>query len=117
MPRRISSSSQSSARRTGSRSSGDDAFVDEGEESARQRAVRRDTRVGTVAFDRVPRRHQRNSQINFFTIGEVGERLRVATRTVRRWIENGDLIVHRIGGVVRIAESDLSAFLALHREG
>jgi hypothetical protein len=25
--------------------------------------------------------------------------------------------VHRVGGVVRIAEGDLRAFLALHREG
>lgn len=37
------------------------------------------------------------------------------TRTVRRWIEAGDLVVHRVGGVVRIAEGDLRAFLALHR--
>ena len=53
----------------------------------------------------------------FFTIIEVAERLHVASRTVRRWIEAGDLIVHRIGGVVRIGERDLRAFLALHREG
>ena len=38
-------------------------------------------------------------------------------RTIRRWIANGDLIVHRVDGVVRIAESDLRTFLALHREG
>jgi hypothetical protein len=25
--------------------------------------------------------------------------------------------VHRVGGIVRIAEADLRAFLALHREG
>jgi excisionase family DNA binding protein len=47
----------------------------------------------------------------------VAERLHVATRTVRRWIAADDLVVHRIGGVVRIAERDLRAFLALHREG
>jgi excisionase family DNA binding protein len=62
------------------------------------------------------RRHREN-EIRFFTIAEVAERLRVATRTVRRWIESGHLVAHRIGGVVRIAESDLRAFLALYREG
>jgi hypothetical protein len=29
----------------------------------------------------------------------------------------GDLVVHRVGGVVRVSEGDLRAFLALHREG
>jgi excisionase family DNA binding protein len=62
------------------------------------------------------RRHCDN-QIKFFTITEVADRLGVATRTVRRWIKAGELVVHRIGGVVRIAESDLRAFLALHRDG
>ncbi len=33
------------------------------------------------------------------------------------WIANGDLVVHRVGGVVRVAEGDLRAFLALYREG
>ena len=61
------------------------------------------------------RRH--GDRIRFFTIAEVAERLQVAPRTVRRWIQAGDLVVHRVGGVVRIAELDLRAFLALHREG
>ena len=60
------------------------------------------------------RRHQ-GDQIKFFTTTEVAERLGVATRTVRRWIKSGDLVVHRFGGVVRIAEGDLRAFLAAHR--
>jgi excisionase family DNA binding protein len=52
----------------------------------------------------------------FNSITTVAEALDVSPRTVRRWIENGDLVVHRVGGVVRIAEADLRAFLALHRE-
>jgi len=56
-------------------------------------------------------------QVKFFTIAEVAERLHVCTRTVRRWIERGDLIAHRWPGVVRISEADFRAFLALHREG
>jgi excisionase family DNA binding protein len=75
----------------------------------------RDTEA--AVFDRVRGRRQRDNQIRFFAISEVAERLHVSARTVRRWIEAGDLVAHRIGGVVRIAEGDLRAFLALHREG
>ena len=52
----------------------------------------------------------------FFTIKAVAELLDVAQRTVRRWIASGQLVAHRIGGVVRIAESDLQTFLATHRD-
>jgi excisionase family DNA binding protein len=54
--------------------------------------------------------------MKFFTFSEVAEHLSVAVRTIRRWIKTGDLVVHRVGGVVRIAEADLEAFLALHRD-
>jgi excisionase family DNA binding protein len=57
----------------------------------------------------------RREGIKFFTIPEVAECLNVSTRTVRRWIKRGELIAHRLGGVVRIAESDLRAFLARYR--
>jgi len=53
--------------------------------------------------------------LRFFTIAEVAERLGVSERTVRRWIRRGDLVAHRIGAVVRVAERDLDAFLARHR--
>jgi excisionase family DNA binding protein len=55
--------------------------------------------------------------LKFFTIPEVAESLSVCTRTVRRWIDNGELVAHRLGAAVRISESDLRAFLALHRDG
>jgi excisionase family DNA binding protein len=51
----------------------------------------------------------------FYAIKTVAEACEVSTRTVRRWIATGDLIVHRVNGVVRIGESDLRAFLAVHR--
>jgi excisionase family DNA binding protein len=70
-----------------------------------------------AAFGHVRSRGHRGNQIKFFTIAEVAERLNVATRTVRRWIKADDLVVHRFGGVIRIAEGDLRVFLALHREG
>jgi excisionase family DNA binding protein len=70
-----------------------------------------------AAREHVRGRRHRDDQIKFFTIAEVAERLNVATRTVRRWIKAGDLVVYRLGNVVRIAESDLRAFLTFHREG
>ena len=70
-----------------------------------------------AAFGHVRNRRHRDNQIKFFTIVEVAEVLHVAPRTVRRWVKAGDLIVHRVGGVVRIAEGDLRVFLARHREG
>jgi excisionase family DNA binding protein len=47
----------------------------------------------------------------------VAECLNVSARTIRRWIATGALAAHRFNGVVRIAERDLLAFLAVHREG
>jgi excisionase family DNA binding protein len=62
-------------------------------------------------------RGRQGEPIKFFTIADVAESVEVTTRTVRRWIASGDLVAHRFRGVVRIAEGDLRAFLALHREG
>jgi excisionase family DNA binding protein len=71
------------------------------------------------AFTRSGFRDRRypHGHIHFFTIAEVAESLSVSTRTVRIWINAGDLVVHRVNTIVRIAEPDLRAFLALHREG
>jgi excisionase family DNA binding protein len=51
----------------------------------------------------------------FFTVKQVAEALAVSTRTVRRWIESGEVVAHHLGGAVRVAETDLKAFLAAHR--
>ena len=53
--------------------------------------------------------------IRFFTVAEVADAVEVSVRTVRRWIKSGDLVAHHFGTAVRIAESDLKAFLAQHR--
>jgi excisionase family DNA binding protein len=58
---------------------------------------------------------RRADQTTFSTIAEVADRLAVHPRTVRRWIERLELVVHRMGGVVRVAEDDLQAFLIAHR--
>ena len=52
----------------------------------------------------------------FYSISEVAEMVGVVTRTVRRWIEDRLLVAHRIGRVLRIAETDLQTFLAAHRD-
>ena len=70
-----------------------------------------------TALTRVRRRGHPDDRFEFSTIAEVAERIHVTGRTVRRWIAAGDLVVHRVGGVVRISEADLRGFLALHREG
>jgi excisionase family DNA binding protein len=84
--------------------------------TSRTRALR-DSDIEAAASRPARGRHHRDKEIRFFTIAEVAERLCVSTRTVRRWIEAGDPVAHRISGVIRIAEGDLRAFLALHREG
>ena len=45
------------------------------------------------------------------TVSEVAEVCRVSTRTVRRWIERGEMAAHRLGRQVRISEKDLKIFL------
>ena len=52
----------------------------------------------------------------FFTVAAVAALLAVSVRTVRRWIRRGDLVAHRFGTAVRIAESDLRAFVARQRD-
>src|SRR5215471_3676315 len=49
----------------------------------------------------------------FFTMQQVAEGLGVVPRTVQRWIKQGILAAHRFGTRVRVAESDLAAFLAV----
>ena len=61
-------------------------------------------------------RRYRDNKIKFFTISEVAECVSVSTRTARRWIERGELVAHRFGATVRIAETDLRVFLAQHRD-
>jgi excisionase family DNA binding protein len=56
------------------------------------------------------------SPTKFYTIEQVAECVDASTRTVRRWIEKGLLVAHRINGLVRISEADFQAFLAAHRE-
>jgi len=89
-----------------------------GQKVARAQVVHR-----SVHEDREPSRPGRvtprrpvRELVRFFTVAEVAELLHVSARSVRRWVQNFELVTHRFGSAVRIAESDLKAFLAMHRE-
>jgi excisionase family DNA binding protein len=72
--------------------------------------------MSAESFGRAPR-GPRRERVQFFSIAEVAECVGMSARSVRRWIKRGDLIAHHFGGAVRIAEGDLRAFLAMHRDG
>lgn len=50
----------------------------------------------------------------WLTIAEVAARLDVHARTVRRWIQSGDLVPFRNGRVVRIPLDELERFVKRH---
>ena len=50
-----------------------------------------------------------------FTIREVAGIAGVSIMTVRRWIEDHGLQVHRLGRLVRISQADLDAFFDTKR--
>ena len=52
----------------------------------------------------------------FFTVAQVADDLVVSARSVRRWIKQKKLFAHHFGTAVRIADSDLAAFIAQHRD-
>ena len=51
-----------------------------------------------------------------FTIRDIAELAGVSVMTVRRWIDAGDLKIHRLGRLVRISQADLAVFLAGKQE-
>ena len=53
--------------------------------------------------------------LRLLTVPAVAGQLAVSEKTIRRWIERGELPMHRLGRSVRIAEDDLTAFLGGRR--
>ena len=53
----------------------------------------------------------------FWTVSAIAEHLGVCQRTVRRWIDRGELISHSFGRRIRISDTDYHAFLRRHRNG
>lgn len=48
-------------------------------------------------------------------VAAVATLLEISTKTVRRWIQRGELRVHDLGRQLRISEDDLVAFLSQRR--
>ena len=53
---------------------------------------------------------------SLLTLDQTAEVLQVTTRTLHRWIDTGDLVVHRIGRQLRISDPDLQAFIRVRRD-
>lgn len=51
----------------------------------------------------------------FLTIADVAGICQVSTKTVRRWIKDGDLVTHRMGNQHRIVRPDFDTFVRLQR--
>jgi excisionase family DNA binding protein len=66
--------------------------------------------------DPAHRRQTQREHMRFFTVAAVAAIFDVSVRTVRRWIKSGELVAHHFGAAVRIAESDLNAFIARQRD-
>ena len=49
-------------------------------------------------------------------IPDVARRLGVASKTVRRLIDRGELAVHRIGRLLRVSEADLHSYVVSRRQ-
>ncbi|MBS0562652.1 MAG: helix-turn-helix domain-containing protein [Proteobacteria bacterium] len=57
----------------------------------------------------------RRSAARLLTVDQTAEQLQLSTKSVRRLIDSGDLVAHRIGRCIRVADDDLRAFLNARR--
>jgi excisionase family DNA binding protein len=51
----------------------------------------------------------------FVTVATAAELLAVCDKTVRRWLQTEKLASHKFGGLIRVAEGDLRAFIVRAR--
>jgi excisionase family DNA binding protein len=56
-----------------------------------------------------------SSDIKFFTIDEVAEKLGLCRAAVYKNINRGGLVITKFGGATRISSADLDAFIAAGR--
>lgn len=52
---------------------------------------------------------------HFYSLSDVADRYDVSVRTVRRWVDAGELVAHRFGRQLRISAEDLGTFEKLRR--
>ncbi len=65
--------------------------------------------------DRTNPVHSQTHLPELLTLEQVAERLQVSVKTVRRWIDAGNLVAHRIGRGLRVSEADLQTFIRSRR--
>ncbi len=53
---------------------------------------------------------------HFYSLPEVANRSDVSVRTVRRWVDAGELVAHRFGRQLRVSAEDLKTFEKLRRD-
>ena len=63
------------------------------------------------------KRRPRKPKMAFWTVNGIAEHLDVSTRTVHRWIADGDLIAHKFGRSTRVSDADLAGFIRICRDG
>jgi excisionase family DNA binding protein len=55
--------------------------------------------------------------VEFLTVNEIAERLRLNPQTIRNWIDAGNLPAYRVGGRrVRVSREDFDAFVRAREE-
>ncbi len=54
--------------------------------------------------------------VSFYSIQSIAEILDVSVKTVRRWINRGELPAHKLGNQWRVSSLDLDVFLKLRRK-
>jgi excisionase family DNA binding protein len=91
------------------------AEFEAGVPSTTARSCRPKAAVRTKAFSGADQQANAPAYEKFYTIDQVAEDLNVSLRSVRRWIQSKALVAHRFGASVRIAKSELKAFIARHR--
>lgn len=47
----------------------------------------------------------------FYSVAQVAEHLQVSQKTIRRWIDDGELTVFRLGRLIRVSDQALQAYL------
>lgn len=52
----------------------------------------------------------------FYTMKDLAKLFTVNVRTVRRWIDGGELVAHRFGRQLRIEKNDLDSYIKLRRQ-
>ena len=60
-------------------------------------------------------KHAHSPLPSFLTMEALATRLAVNPKTIRRWIDAGDLRAHRLGRQLRISEQDAAAFVSRRR--